>query len=125
MMCHYYERFFRKVINNRKLRTRTACCLFAIAVVLLVISGFFIKATTTKAAGNRIRTISSVKIEKNDSLWSIASEYYTDDFGSIQDMIDEIKQINGLTSDTIKAGNYIVVPYYMEPAEEISLSSLK
>lgn len=124
-MMRHYKRFFRKVINNRKLRAGTACCVLALAVVLLVVSGLLIKATTTKAAGNRVRTISSVKIEKNDSLWSIASEYYTDDFRSIQDMIDEIKQINGLTSDTIKAGNYIVVPYYMEPAEEISLSSMK
>lgn len=124
-MMYHYKRFFRKITNNRNLRTRAACCLFAFAVVLLVVSGFLIKATTTKAAGNRVRTISSVKIEKNDSLWSIASEYYTDDFDSIQDMIDEIKQINGLTSDTIKAGNYIVVPYYMEPAKEVSLSSMK
>lgn len=124
-MMYRYKRFFRKITDNRNLRAKAACCLFAIAVVLLVVSGFLIKATTTKAAGNRVRTVASVKIEKNDSLWSIASEYYTDDFDSIQDMIDEIKQINGLTSDTIRTGNYIVVPYYMEPAKEVSLLSVE
>lgn len=115
-MMYRYKRLFRKFINNRKYRTKAIYC-FLTLTVILVFSVFLMKTTATKAAGSRIRTISSVKIEKNDSLWSIASAYYTDDFESIQDMITEIKQINGLKSDMIKAGNCIVVPYYIDAKE--------
>ena len=49
---------------------------------------------------------------ENDSLISIATEYYTEEFSSIRAYISEIKRMNGLTSDTLYADNYILIPYY-------------
>lgn len=59
-------------------------------------------------------TISSVLIEEGDSLWSIASDYYSKEFSSMDAYIKEIKRMNRLSSNTIYTGNYILVPHYTE-----------
>ncbi len=57
----------------------------------------------------------SVYINNDDTLWSIADKYYTDEFGSVRDYVNEIKRCNSLSSNTIYAGRYIVVPVYINP----------
>lgn len=57
----------------------------------------------------------SVFITSQDTLWSIATEYYSKDYGydSIQEYIDEIKQCNSLESESIYAGSSLLVPIYV------------
>lgn len=55
----------------------------------------------------------SIEIAKGDTLWSIANdnidyEHYKNTF----EYVNEVKQMNSLTSDKIVAGSYIIVPYY-------------
>ncbi len=80
---------------------------------LIVIFGIFkeVKASSGDSADRKF-ICQSVKIEKNDTLWSIAEEYYSDEYRDIADYVDSIKKANNLKSDTIQAGNYIIVPYY-------------
>ncbi len=52
----------------------------------------------------------SVTIQHDDSLWSIAKKYKNQYDGSFNDFLEEIKRCNGLSSDTIYAGNHIIVP---------------
>ncbi len=54
----------------------------------------------------------SITIEQGDSLWSIANEYRTDAYKSAQEYIDEVKQINGLSSETIHEGQHLLIVYY-------------
>ena len=54
----------------------------------------------------------SITIEQGDSLWSIANEYRTDAYKSAQEYIDEVKQINGLSSETIHAGQHLLIVYF-------------
>lgn len=56
----------------------------------------------------------SVYIEEGDTLWSIAKQHYSKEYKSMKSFIKEIKRTNGLYSDTIHEGNYIVVPYYVK-----------
>lgn len=58
----------------------------------------------------------SVEIQPGDSLWSIAEQYYTDDWADIPTYMEQIKEFNDLTNDRIHAGNYLSVPYF-NPAE--------
>ncbi len=60
------------------------------------------------------KEIVSIQINKGDTLWSIASRYMTDDYKDMNTYIDEIKETNGLSSDTIHEGSYIVVPYFAQ-----------
>lgn len=58
----------------------------------------------------------TIEIESGDTLWSIAQEYRTSEYRSLQAYIDEVKQINGLAGDNITTGCYLTVPYYaVEP----------
>lgn len=58
------------------------------------------------------KVITSIYIEDGDTLWDIASRYYTEDCRNIRSYIKEIKKCNNLTSDQIHAGKYLIVPYY-------------
>ena len=87
-----------------------------IAVFLLfIISLLLVPISNTYAKNNyRIeKRIASVKIQENDSLWTIASTYYTKECGSLRSYIAEIKRTNGLSDDVIYAENYLIVPYYI------------
>ena len=58
----------------------------------------------------------TIEIESGDTLWSIAQEYRTSEYRSLQAYIDEVKQINGLAGDNITEGCYLTIPYYaVEP----------
>ena len=46
-------------------------------------------------------------IEPGDSLWSIAEETITDGYGSVE----ALKVMNHLDSDTIHAGQYLMIAY--------------
>lgn len=54
----------------------------------------------------------SVPIVAEDTLSGIASEYYSDEFGSMDQYISKIKEYNSLTSDAIYAGNHLIIPIY-------------
>ena len=87
----------------------------ALFIILLFMAVLFLLPGKTAAAKNTpesVYKIAAVSIEAGDSLWSIATEYYSSEFSSIEEYISEINRMNGLKSDTIYAGNYILVPYY-------------
>ena len=87
-----------------------------IAVFLLFIISLLFVPVSNAHAKNNYRTekrIASVKIQENDSLWSIASTYYTKECGSLHSYISEIKRTNGLSDDVIYAENYLIIPYYV------------
>lgn len=83
-------------------------------LVLLFSIGFISKTVTAQRAGSRQKLIASVEIKQGDTLWGIASSYISEEYGSISEYIEEIKASNGLISDEIHAGNYIIVPYYAD-----------
>ena len=90
-----------------------AILLVMVALFLLVL---FVLPERTAAAGNTVGgtySITSVQIEEGDSLWSLATEYYTSEFSTVDAYITEIKRMNGLSSDTLYAGNYILIPQYI------------
>ena len=58
------------------------------------------------------KSYTSIEIRPGDSLWSIAAEYITDDYDSVQDYVREIKSWNGLETDEIHAGRFLIIPYH-------------
>ena len=87
-----------------------------IAVFLLFLISILFVPVSNAHAKNNYRTekrIASVKIQENDSLWTIASTYYTKECGSLRSYIAEIKRTNGLSDDVIYAESYLIIPYYV------------
>ncbi|WFR60098.1 LysM peptidoglycan-binding domain-containing protein [Anaerocolumna sp. AGMB13025] len=87
-----------------------------IGLLLLITIIFSLSIITTSVTAEksvtREKTVTSVKIEKGDSLWSIANLYITDEYKDMNTYIKEIMDSNGLTSDVLYEGSYIIVPYY-------------
>lgn len=83
----------------------------SICIVLLSFGIISTKVIAQKSTSGE-KMITSVRIEKGDTLWSIASKYMSSEYEDINSYINEIKRTNRLTSDTIHEGRYILVPYY-------------
>lgn len=103
----------RIVLNRRRLWMIGSIIL---ALLVLLSMYFFSKTVTAQREGRRSKLVTSVEIKKGDTLWSIASRYITDEYDDINEYIEEIMRSNGLTSETIHAGNHIIVPYYTDSA---------
>ncbi len=91
--------------------------ILGIAVLFLLVFfsvSFITKTVTAQRAGERVKLVTSIEVEKGDTLWSIASEYISDEYHDIHDYIDEIMDSNNMHSDEIHTGNYIIVPYYAD-----------
>ena len=87
--------------------------LFMVALFLVVL---FVLPESSAAASNtagKTYTITSVQIEEGDTLWSLASKYYTEEFFSVSDYIAEIKRMNGLSSDVLYAESYLLIPQFI------------
>lgn len=111
-------RTMRSGLNTRKIlvmienkQTQILILLLSICVVILSFGIISTKVIAQKATSQE-KMITSVRIEKGDTLWSIANEYITDEYDDINSYIAEIKKTNRLTSDIIHEGCYILVPYY-------------
>lgn len=104
--------FSKVVAFIKKYQYMVAIGVLAICVTLISVIMISTHVTAKKVT-EREKTVVSVKIEEGDTLWSIALDYITDEYNDIHSYIKEIKKSNGLTSDTIHEGRYIIVPYYV------------
>ncbi|MBQ8814304.1 MAG: LysM peptidoglycan-binding domain-containing protein [Lachnospiraceae bacterium] len=79
----------------------------------LVLSGFASINHTVQAESTPEpeRYYTSIRIEQGDTLWEISSRYKWDG-QTTQGYIDEVMEMNHLTSDQITAGQYIMIYYY-------------
>lgn len=104
--------FLRIISLVKKYQYLIMVGILTISVTILSISMISTHVSANKVS-ERKKTVVSIKIEEGDTLWSIASTYITDEYHDIQSYIKEIRKSNGLTSDTIHEGRYIIVPYYV------------
>ena len=77
-----------------------------------VVKTFVQSSSVVNAETKRDLHCVSVCVDSNDTLWSLAEEYYSDEYNSIDNLIHEIKTINHMGSDQVNVGNYIIIPYY-------------
>ena len=54
----------------------------------------------------------SIQVRSGDTLWEIAEKYRTEEYEDIPSYIEEVKEINHLTSSQITDGMYLCIPYY-------------
>ncbi len=95
--------------NHRVVFNLVVIIVLAIAIMCSV--GFVVSAKSDKSSSDINSYYQSIRVESGDTLWSIATEYCPDT-QEISDYIDEIKSINSIKNDTIKAGDYIIVSVY-------------
>lgn len=102
----------------------TVKCILAIflfgIVVMAIRPHAFPSPIETQAANIREKQIISISVEREDTLWDLAGQYYTEECGSMKEYVAEIKQCNALDNDTIYAGYSLVIPVWLSE-EEASL----
>lgn len=90
-----------------------------LALVVLIGSNFFGRSLMNVMAEEQEkpavnRCYQSIAIQEGDSLWAIAKEYSAGTDYSVSEYVDELKQMNGLKEDTIHAGRYLTIVYFVE-----------
>lgn len=128
----YNSREYERTIRNRKRalqrkrQVRRNIFMIVAGISLILILTFLHKSVVTSASDLSSKTYckyyESIMIEEGDTLWSYAKEYSDDlHYDSNLDYIEEVCFINHLdVNNSLVAGNYIVVPYYMEVSTELA-----
>ena len=97
----------RRIKKTNITRYVLICAFIAVFAIILAATGIFVQA-----GEKHDKTYYSIEINTSDTLWGIATDYCDTDKESIQEYIDNIKDINNLSSDKIISGNYIIVYEY-------------
>ena len=110
------ERTKRSRIKRRRqvLKQKLALVIVALFVITIGSVGFgsfFSSAKVAKSDVPEYKYYTSIIIEEGDSLWSIANEYNHSNV-DIHEYVKELKELNGLTSETIQAGQHLLIAYY-------------
>ena len=95
------------------LKSRAVIITASLTLILFTV----VMSTCITASGDTTKKqkyYKSIIIESGDTLWDIAEQYYDSDVVSITEYIEELKEINNLSGERIRSGNYIVVSYYAE-----------
>lgn len=109
----------RKYKRERTRRTkqifeRVLLTICIIALLAIGSSAILTKATTTEEAKNvYYKYYTQIKIEDGDSLWYIAGKYMENGpYESRKDYMNEVVELNQLSSTKIIKGQHLIVPYY-------------
>lgn len=107
----------KKNIRIRELKKRivlciSLICLFVVAAITII--SFVNVRATDNTENPSYKYFTSYEIKPGDTLTSIAQKYTVNSNISVADYISEVKKNNELSSDTITAGNFIVISYYSD-----------
>ncbi len=82
-----------------------------VLLFLIIWGGLIITANVNAAEPDQERVYVSVRIQTDDTLWSIAERYCEE--GSVASYVEDLKEINGITNDrALKPGASLIVYSY-------------
>lgn len=113
---NYCKKATSKAAFIKKQQLKKQLILFIVTVMILFVSCAFFGNILTSAQDKSDKYTSndcykSIAIQYGDTLWSIAEQYMSDDYSSVQDYVKHLKKINDLKSDELEAGKYLIVTY--------------
>ncbi len=108
-----------RIAENRKRRLRIVrnrrIALGLIIAVIIFTTSFITAVLMSKASSKdvAVKYYTQITVERGDTLSTLASRYMTDDYGSVDTYINEVRSINHMSEeDELIAGTNVVVPYY-------------
>lgn len=109
-----YRRFLRQRQERRhKIMISAVGVLTALCIVL---TGSALMHSVRTNAGDGFKYYTGITVENGDTLWDLADEYMDDaHYGNKASYISEVRSINHLDENcSIKAGQFLIVPYYSD-----------
>lgn len=105
-----------RTIRRKKAAKRqliTALVLFFTVLASVLIISNCLRANQVKASSVKTENIyyKTVEVEDGDTLWDLADRYMGEKSFSRQEYIEQVKELNHLSGDTIESGAYLMVPY--------------
>ena len=90
--------------------------LFAGVILILIIcvsfGAFFVSAHEKTSADDTVyKYYKSIEIQSGDTLWAIAEDTMTDEYNSVAEYVQVLKDMNNLDSDNIQAGQNLIIAY--------------
>lgn len=104
--------FMKRKQNKNYMIVCLITLLLGICIGWFLGKGQVVSAESTVSEGDISKYYTSVQIGKGDTLWTIAKKYRTKEYVDMELYIQEIKECNGLYSDDITEGCYLLIPYY-------------
>lgn len=113
MICRRYQLIAQRIIRHlTTIQNFTMISIILLTVCGLIGLGTFLGSSSKASNDNRYKYYTSVEIKNGDTLWDIASEYITEEYDSPQEYVAEVKSLNGMQGDSIRSGQFLIVPYY-------------
>ena len=85
---------------------------FCLLAALSISLGVSVKAEGHADPDVSYKYFKSIQVEAGDTLWSIAQEYCSEEYPSLNNYMKELVSMNHLDNEYIQAGQFITVPYY-------------
>ncbi len=100
--------------KNQLIARRRIVLFTIISIITILFIAVFLSSFTANASESEVtnKYYTSICLQDGDSLWSIADEYMTSEYRNQNEYINEVKQLNHLSSDTIHEGQHLMIPYY-------------
>ena len=92
-----------RIANKFRFTAFVAIALIVLAFVISTALGF-----NTISGASRQEYV-QIKVQSGDTLWALAKEYGPADM-DIRNIVYEICRLNGVSADTLQAGQYITIP---------------
>lgn len=112
-------------MNRGAKKQHSNFCRLTVVFFLMLVVGIIVyggvcvaRTSSTQAEMPKVKCYTSIEIHYGDTLWGIAEQYMGEEYDSIEDYIQEIRQMNGLTGDRITAGSWLIVSYYVDPVSQ-------
>lgn len=91
-----------------------AFIILLIAIFSAIIFTSIVKAQEKRKTDTARKGYMYITVECGDTLWDIAAQYSDEHYNSVYQYIREMKELNGLTSDSIHAGAKLIIPVYIK-----------
>lgn len=117
-MIRGMKRFIHRMIKSRWYRILVLRFSLAVIISLICIPMMLSLVFSRPAEANDgtgevwYKYYHRIEISEGDTLWSIAQQNYNAQDQTIREYIEEVQQINHRSSETVYAGEELMIPYY-------------
>lgn len=111
------RRYERERIRRTKQIIERMLLTICLVLLLVICSSALLTKANAETQKEKVyyKYFTQIEINSGDSLWAIAGDYMQHGpYGSREEYIEEVAELNGLTDTKIIAGQSLIIPYYSD-----------